>query len=126
MVTTSMLNDVAQAAQDRFDELVEAAVKLHIERFIADPDRIASFVADSRVFRESVREWMDRYIVTEVGNRLRCGVYDGLKVDEVFNKAWLPQFETAIKERIHKAVRAEIAKSAAEIVQELLRLAKET
>ena len=43
-------------------------------------------------------------IANEIGNRLRCGCYNGTDVDKLFESVWTNELDRAIKDRIESKV----------------------
>ncbi len=55
-----------------------------------------------------IRSHFEASVATEIGNRLRLGMYDGSLVNRLFESIWTEQFDIAIKERIRGKVYAAI------------------
>lgn len=69
---------------------------------------IIQAIEKSNLVHNMMLDWSKRWVATEIGNRLRCGIYDGGAVDRLFESIWTEQFDTAIKDRIKQKVNSAI------------------
>lgn len=82
-------------------------------------EEIVKAIESNNLVHKLMCEWADRWVANEVGNRLRCGCWDGIKVDRIFDSIWDEQFDVAIKDRIQKRVFAAIDEVIAERLKKL-------
>jgi len=90
--------DIPEEVADRIRERVEAVTKEEVDRWIADN---VGQISENAEFRKTVRDYIEWYLPTEIGNRLRCGAYDQGLVKKVFEEQFDAQMERAIKDRLH-------------------------
>lgn len=77
--------------------------KLEAEKLI-DAKELTKILDESRIVHTLVRTHFKSWVENEIGNRLRCGIYDGGTVNRLFDSIWTEQFDIAIKERIRERV----------------------
>lgn len=69
---------------------------------------IVKEIENSGLVHRTMLDWANRWVATEVGNRLRCGIWNGGTVDRLFDSIWTEQFDIAIKDRIKTKVNSAI------------------
>jgi len=85
---------------ESFKGILDKAVTQKVNSLLSDPIALVKMIEDSPAFREAIYKYFDKRVATEVGNRLRCGIYDGTKVDDLFEKVWTPELDKAMEDRI--------------------------
>lgn len=99
-------------ARDELVEKLTIAIKEEVGKLI-DINEIIKQADVPHLVRVAVYNDFRQSVANEVGNRLRCGVYNGTQIDELFQSAWTNEFDKAISERIreraYKAVDGVIA-----------------
>lgn len=90
------------------DEIIRNVLDLVKEK-LKDPPiptaaEIVKEIESSGLVHRTMLDWANRWVANEVGNRLRCGIWDGTTVDRVFDSIWTEQFDIAIKDRIRQKV----------------------
>jgi hypothetical protein len=115
------MNDIQLIVDNAKDELVERltiAIKEEAEKLI-DANEIVKQVDVAHLVRVAIYDHFRRMVANEIGNRLRCGIYDGTRVDELFQSVWTSEFDKAIQDRIraqvHKAINDAITEKLKEI-----------
>ena len=73
-----------------------------------DSDKLIKIIDESNVVSRLVREHIEKWVATEIGNRLRCCIYDAYQVDKLFDSIWTKELDKAIEERIKRKVNASI------------------
>ncbi len=100
------IQDQVNHTEREIKERINNLVKDYLENHVSTD----SLFADSAA--EAVRNYADRYISNEIGNRLRCGVYDYNIFKKVFDDNWekclKTQIESEIRTEIRKVIKAEI------------------
>jgi hypothetical protein len=69
---------------------------------------IIKAIENNGLIHRMMLDWADRWVANEIGNRLRCGIWEGRAVDRLFDSIWTEQFDIAIKDRIRQKVNAAI------------------
>jgi hypothetical protein len=87
-----------------------------------ESNELEGLIANSDAVRLAINKHFDGSVATQVGNRLRCGIYDGTAVDRLFDRIWTEQFDRAIEDRI----RSRVVKAIDTIVDQKLRNLKST
>ena len=102
--------EIMDSVQDRLDEIIGSLVTKKIESLLSEKNspELADLVWNSASLRTAIGGYFERHAATTVGNRLRCGIYDGLNMDKIFDSVWTRQFDTAIADRIRKKVNESI------------------
>ena len=54
--------------------------------------------------RHAIDDHFRKAVANEIGNRLRCGIYDGTSIDKLFESVWKPELDKAIQDRIQDRV----------------------
>ena len=91
---------ISNAKSDLADRLVDI-VKERIEsEKLFDEDRLVAMVESSDVVSKVIYDYFKTRVENEVGNRLRCGIYNGTQVDRLLDSVWTEQLDIAIKDRI--------------------------
>lgn len=65
---------------------------------------IIQAIENSGLVHRMMCDWSNRWVANEVGNRLRCGIWNGSTVDRLFDSIWTEQFDIAIRDRIRQRV----------------------
>lgn len=96
------------AKYDLSNQLVDL-VKQRFEDCVAfNQESLVKIIDESNVLNRLVREHLEKWTATEIGNRFRCGIYDGFRMDKLFDSLWNEEFDKAIKDRIRIKVYAAI------------------
>jgi len=90
------------------DSLVAAIKKYVEESKLFDANDLLKMVNASNLVNRILRDHIERWVANEIGNRLRCGIYDGRKVDELFSTLWTEQLEKSVQDRIRSRVNVAI------------------
>lgn len=69
---------------------------------------IVKAINDSSLVHNMMCDWAKKWVANEIGNRLRCGIWNGTTVDKLFDSIWTEQLDVAIKDRIRTKVYAAI------------------
>lgn len=94
---SDLTENIETALNDKFEEILSRVFQQEIKKFIENnPDKIA----DTTPFRKTIIELIERFVPTEIGNRLRCGIYDNNLVKEVFEKHFEECLRKQLKEEI--------------------------
>lgn len=110
--------DLVAMAEARVAELVEEMVAAKLRSLSTDRfAELAESLAKSTVVARAVDDRVRAYCETEVGNRLRCGIYDGGKVDRLFESVWSDQLDRAIRERVRSRVLAIVDEMVVEVLK---------
>jgi len=110
----SEIEDTRYSIVARFTELVKQKIENEIS-----VSSLTAIVEESGTIRRMIREYFEKSVATEIGNRLRCGIYDGLKMDDVFESVWNEQFDRAIQDRIRQKVHSAIDTVVAERLKKI-------
>ena len=90
------------------DEIISGVLDL-VKRRLADTPpptaaEIVKAIESSGIVHRTMLDWANQWVANEVGNRLRCGVWNGTAVDRLFDSIWTEQLDVAIKDRIRQRV----------------------
>lgn len=86
---------------------VTSIIKDEVESELKDvlrADSLISLLHNSDIVRVAIREYFEKYAATEIGNRLRCGIYSGTQIDKLFESIWTEQLDKSIQDRIRMRV----------------------
>ena len=90
------------------DEIISSVLDLVRKKLEDSPPpnlaEITREIENSHLIHRHMLDWMHRWVANEVGNRLRCGIWNGGSVDRLFDSIWTEQFDVAIKDRIKRKV----------------------
>lgn len=108
MTTEDFATELGSILDNNRSETIDKVLELVARQLKDTPPpsatEIIKSIEDSRLVHRAMMDWMNRWVVNEVSNRLRCGVWDGTAVDRVFDTIWTEQFDIAVKDRIRKKV----------------------
>ena len=114
-MTTSELAEQIDSAFSYVGGELRDSILSHISGFVEEkvkelvsPESIAKIFSETNALHKFVLDQVKRFGETEVGNRLRCGCWDGRTVDRLFDSIWTEQFDKAIQDRIRDKVRSGI------------------
>lgn len=110
---------IVDNAKDEFVERLAEAVKEETVKII-DADDIIKQLNVPYLVRQAIYDHFRQFVTNEIGNRLRCGIYDGTKVDTLFESVWTEELDKAIEDRI----RSRIYKSIDDVIAERLKQLK--
>jgi hypothetical protein len=110
------LEMVADDARNEFIERLTAIIKDEARKLI-DITEIVKQVDVAGLVRQAIYDHFRQCVANEIGNRLRCGIYDGTKVDKLFESVWTSELDKAIQDRI----RTKANKAIDEVIAERLR-----
>lgn len=97
--------DIICNARDDLAYKLVNLVKTKVEsEKLFDEKVLERTIAHSDIINRVIREHIEKWVATEVGNRLRCRIYDGIKVNQLFDSIWTEQLDIAIKDRIRSKV----------------------
>lgn len=96
--------DIESEVNERLENLIEAIIVKKISDLLGDPDQVAKRVTDSYLFKSAINDFIDKRVPSLVGDRLRLGCYDKLRVDRAFADVWDKKFDEAIDNRIRDRV----------------------
>ena len=115
-----IIDDFKERIREAVDrDIQEKTTKLLDE--LADPETITKYmVVASQGYHNAMREYFDRFVATEVGNRLRCGI-NGTEVDKLFEKVWTEQFDKAMEDKINRKLDSKINELIRKKLQQYLR-----
>lgn len=91
------------------NEIISDVLDL-VKRKLEDVSQITFSEIEKEIERSNLvhrvmTSWAERWVANEVGNRLRCGIWDGKTVDRIFDSIWTEQFDIAIRDRIKTKAR---------------------
>lgn len=101
-MTTSFSDDINLIVDNARKELVErlaTSIKEEAEKLI-NINEIIKQVDVAHLVRQATYDSFRQSVANEIGNRLRCGIYDGTQVDKLFESVWTSELDKAIKDRI--------------------------
>jgi hypothetical protein len=110
------LGMIADDARNEFIERLTAIIKDEAGKLI-DVIEIVKQVDVAGLVRQAIYDHFRQCVANEIGNRLRCGIYDGTKVDRLFESVWTSELDKAIQDRI----RTKVNKAIDAVVAERLR-----
>lgn len=111
--------EIQQAVDVRVANLIDYLVDQKVNELSESPDELAAAIEESGVLRRAIREFFERTAATEVGNRLRCGIYNGLQVDKIFDSIWTAEFETALQDRAKRIAQRAVTAAIENILKTL-------
>lgn len=115
------LEEIQEEVNNRIEGLIGSIVQKRLDKIIVpESTELANMVFESRAFKDFLYNYFEQKIANEVGNRLRCGIYDGTAVDKLFDSIWTEQLDRAIEDRI----RGRIYKTIDSIIAEKLKSLK--
>lgn len=116
-----MTNDeMLERIEERVSEMIEDLARKQLASLMdEDQETLTKRIENSPAFKSAIYGYFERSIATTVGNRLRCGVYDGTQMDKLFDKIWTPELDRAIEDRIHDRVMKEIDRAVADRLRKL-------
>lgn len=103
-MATCFSDDIKCIVDNARDELVEkltmaikeeAGKQININEIIKQVDVV-------HLVRQAVYDHFRQSVANEIGNRLRCGIYDGTKIEKLFEEVWTSELDKAIKDRIRE------------------------
>jgi hypothetical protein len=94
------------------DEVINSVLELVKRKLDSTPPptaaEIVKAIESSGLVHRTMLDWANRWVANEVGNRLRCGIWNGGTVDRIFESIWTEQFDVAIKDRIREKAYAAV------------------
>lgn len=109
---------VEKIVNEKIEDAVANIAKQEVENYVeANKDTIG----DSHSFRKQIYNIIDHYLPTEIGNRLRCGIYDNTLVKKVFDEC----FEDELKKQIKSEIRTQCREMCRKEIREYFELALE-
>lgn len=103
-MTSSFSDDMNSILDNAKNELVEklnSAIKEETKKLI-DLNEIIKHIDVAHLVRQAAYDYFRQSVANEVANQLRCGIYQGTKIDLLFQSAWTSEFDKAIQERIRQ------------------------
>lgn len=108
MTDEEFTTEIGSVLEYHKDETINAVLRFVKEKLQdCQPPNAAEIIQaieSSGVIHRVMSDWMHQWVANEVGNRLRCGIYNGTTVDRVFDSIWTEQFDVAIRDRIRGKV----------------------
>lgn len=99
------LEDIADEVELKFQQMVNDLVEQQVKAIVTKGNpALTEFVERSPELQKGIRDYFERHAATTVGNRLRCGCYEGTQVDKIFEGIWTEQWDRAIADRIRGKV----------------------
>lgn len=103
-MTTEFSDDIRFIVDNARDELVEKltmTIKKEAGKQI-DINEIIKHVDVVHIVRQAVYDHFRQSVAKEIGDRLRCGIYDGTQVDKLFQSVWTSELDRSIQDRIRE------------------------
>ena len=91
-------NEIEEEVQSRLNQLIDDLVRKRLADM--SPEELANRVADSPEMRRAFSDWLDKTLPTVIGNRLRCGCWEGGHMDRIFESVWTDQFQKSMESRV--------------------------
>lgn len=92
---------IVDNARHELAEKLTIAIKEETAKLI-DINEIIKQVDVAHLVRQAVYDNFRQTVANEIGNRLRCGIYDGTQVDKLFQSVWTNELDKAIQDRIRE------------------------
>ena len=97
------LKCIIDNARDELVERLTTAVKEEAGKLVSTDDIVQRADVPS-IVRHAIDDHFRKAVANEIGNRLRCGIYDGTSIDKLFESVWKPELDKAIQDRIRDRV----------------------
>lgn len=110
------ISNVEEDLKGRLLDLIKERIESEAQRLLQF-EVLKKMIDESSIVHRKLLEWMNSWVANEVGNRLRCGVYNGTGVDKLFESIWTEQLDIAIKDRI----RSKVYKAIDDVIAEKLK-----
>lgn len=122
------LNEIQNEVQSAISEVVANAVSSYFAN-ATKPENSEEFVKkviDCPDFRRGFYDYFAKYVANEIGNQLRVWYPLGAKadMDDAFKKAWTPNLEKALDDRIRSKAREAVDTLVLERINEIKALLK--
>jgi hypothetical protein len=99
------LEDISDEVELKIQQMINELVQKQLEAIVTKGNpALAEFVERSPELKKGIRDYFELHAATTVGNRLRCGCYEGTQVDKIFDSIWSEQWDRAIADRIRGKV----------------------
>lgn len=97
----SIQSDLEGSRQDASRQIIELVKARFSDAMAAlDTETIMKVIDRSNIIDRLIRDNVEKCVAVEVGNRLRCGIYNGTAIDKLLESIWTEQLEIALKDRI--------------------------
>lgn len=104
------LDFINEELKYKIEDSIKDEVKAQVLEFVSKPENLEK-IAHSLEVRKEIHKQVESYCINEIGNRLRCGIYNNLQVKEAFEKNFSELLSEQFKQELrYKAL--EISKQA--------------
>jgi len=104
----SSLDDATTNFKEVVVGTVDKLVTAKVNSLLGDPAQIVKLVENCPAFKNAIYDYFKDRVANEVGNRLRCGCYEGTQVDALFDKVWSESLDSAMEERISRCISTKV------------------
>lgn len=116
------MSDLEEEVKNKITEIIDRIVEEHLNSMSLE--ELAERVADSSTLRRCFSDWLDKSLPTVIGNRLRCGCWEGGLIDRAFEAVWSDQLQKALEDRIRYRVQDTVKKFTEELLTDILQTVK--
>lgn len=96
-------NEWIDTIRDNIRDQLDSIVKEEIRKLSVDTTALEKTIKDLDLYSILGHD-LESKVANNIGNRLRCGIYDGHLMDKAFDEVWTDQLQTALEHRIRKKV----------------------
>lgn len=100
MLSEELLNEITGEVQNAVQIAAEAAVRAAIVRLLENKAGELTAIIEQVDVGRMVYEQMRLSVANEIGNRLRCGVWNGQEITKLVEECWPAAVDEAVKDRI--------------------------
>ena len=110
------INLIVDNAKEELAERLTLAIKEEVGRLVS-ADKIIDRSNVSSIVSRAIYDHFNQAVANEIGNRLRCGIYNGINIDKLFDSVWTSELDKAIQDRI----RGRVNKAVDDVIAERLK-----
>jgi len=103
------------------NETIQNIIKDEVQKTALNVVKLTDSISNCSDVRKSINDMVHSRVATEIGNRLRLGLYDGALMDKAFQKVWDDQFQKALEDRIVKKANEIAEKAVKDRIKEFLK-----
>jgi hypothetical protein len=103
--------DISNAINDfseNINNIINRSVEKKVTSLMGNPAKLVSIVENCPAFKDAIYDYFKKSVAVEIGNRLRCGIYNGTEIDKLFNDVWTDELDKAMKDRLSRKIDVEI------------------
>jgi hypothetical protein len=115
--------ELGEKIEARLNALVETLANDALEKLKApeNEEALVIRIMETEVFRKAVYERNEARLATEIGNRLRCGIYNALEMDALFERVWVKELDKALEDRVRQKIDKYVSTEVKTRIQALLK-----